>query len=378
MPRVVQYRSDVQHRRQAEHIAKRNYRFFRKDDQQAAISIFVSASRVGSGMRLSMPRESNHLKRRRAVSLEAMSKIRAGVLAGMLAVSPALCLLPSEALAFDPAPWTHLLLPAPIGYSPDDSTVCLNGDISCVDAVNTNLQAQLGPLLANCDHKLIFTFFLQYMVQTYRNAATTPGYFENTFYTNQEDALLASYYSTQYQAWINQDLSNVSPAWQIAFHANDDKTVSALGDALLSINAHLNHDAPYMLDQLGLVYPNGDSAKPDYDKSNDWLYSAEASAIDEGARRFDPTMNQPAVIVQPPFNLLSFQLIAGWREQAWYFATQLKLAEETNDSVLYKTTEAAIDAYTVAQAQIILAATRISAQQTASRDAYCAVHRYDP
>lgn len=303
---------------------------------------------------------------------------RTGIFTGLLALSSVLFLHPVKALAFDPAPWTHLLLPAPLGYSPDDSTVCLNGDISCVDTVNNNLQAQLDPLLASCDHKLIFTFFLQRMVQAYRTAATTPGYFENTFYTNQGDALLASYYSTQYQAWTNQDLSNVSPAWQIAFAANDDKTVSALGDALLSVNAHLNHDAPYVLDQLGLVYPNGDSAKGDYDKHNDWLYAAEAPTLDEGARRFDPTMNQPALILQPPFNLLDFQLIAGWREQAWYFATQLKLAEETNDPVLYKATEAAIDAYTVTQANLILAATRITPQQTASRDAYCAAHRYDP
>lgn len=297
----------------------------------------------------------------------------------MLAFFMALCFMqPTRAQTFNPAPWTALLLPAPLGYTPSDSTVCLNGDISCVDNVDSSLQAQLATLLPNCDHKLIFAFFLDRMVQAYRTAALTPGYFENTAYTNQGDALLYSYYSTQYQAWLNHDLSNVSPAWQIAFSANDNRTVSALGDALLSINAHLNHDAPYVLDQEGLVYPNGDSAKGDYDKHNVWLYAAELPTLDEGARRFDPTMNQPALIIQPPFNLLDFQLIAGWREQAWYFATELKLAEETSDPVAYQATEAAIDAYTVAQAGIILAATTITPAQTATRDAYCAVHRYDP
>ena len=303
---------------------------------------------------------------------------RTAILGALLALSSMLYPHPVEAFAFDPAPWTSLLLPAPLGYTPDQSTICLDGAISCVDSVNNNLQTQLGPLLANCDHKLIFTFFYQRMVQAYRNAATTPGYFENTVYTNQGDALLGSYYSNQYQAWLSHDLSNVSPAWQIAFQANDDKTVSALGDALLSVNAHLNHDAPYALDQLGLVYPNGDSAKGDYDKHNDWLYATELSALDEGARRFDPTMNQPALILQPPFNLLSFQLIAGWREQAWCFAEQLKLAEETNDPVAYKAVEVAIDAYTVAQAELILSGTRVTSQQAESRDAYCVMHRYDP
>lgn len=303
----------------------------------------------------------------------------ASTLITLFTMCMALCFIPpSKADTFNPAPWTALLLPAPLGYTPDNTSVCINGDISCVDHVDSNLQAQLASLLTDCDHKLVFTFFLDRMVQAYRTAALTPGYFENTVYTNQGDALLYSYYTTQYQAWNNHNVSQVSPAWQIAFAANDDKTVSALGDALLSINAHLNHDGPYVLDQIGLVYPNDDSAKGDYDKHNVWLYAAELPTLDEGARRFDPGMNQPALILQPPFNLLDFQLIAAWREQAWRFAEQLKLAEETNDPLAYQATEAAIDAYTVTQADIILAATAIMPQQAVNRDAYCMAHRYDP
>lgn len=285
---------------------------------------------------------------------------------------------PTRADDFNPTPWTALLLPAPLGYTPDNTSVCINGDISCVDAVDNNLQAQLASLLTDCDHKLIFTFFLQRMVEAYRTAALTPGYFENTVYTNQGDALLYSYYITQYQAWKNQNPSQVSPVWQITFAAKDNRTVSALGDALLSIIAHLLHDGPYVLDQIGLVYPNGDSAKGDYDKHNVWLYAAEPAVLDEGARRFDPSMNQPALILQPPGNLLDFQLIAAWREQAWRFAEQLKSAEINKDPLAYQATEAAIDAYTVAQANIVQAATTITPWQTAYRDTYCMAHRYDP
>lgn len=297
----------------------------------------------------------------------------------LLVLCLSLCVTqPTRADDFNPAPWTALLLPAPLGYTPDNTSACINGDISCVDNVDSNLQVQLASLLTDCDHKLIFTFFLDRMVQAYRTAALTPGYFENTAYTNQGDALLYSYYITQYQAWNNHDLSQVSPAWQIAFAANDNKTVSALGDALLSIIAHLLHDGPYVLDQIGLVYPNGDSAKGDYDKHNVWLYAAEPAVLDEGARRFDPSMNQPALILQPPGNLLDFQLIAAWREQAWRFAEQLKSAEINKDPLAYQATEAAIDAYTVAQANIVQAATTITPWQTAYRDTYCMAHRYDP
>ncbi|HKO20935.1 MAG TPA: DUF5995 family protein, partial [Acidobacteriaceae bacterium] len=169
------------------------------------------------------------------MSRKASSK-QARVLGGLLALSSLVYLHPVKAFAFDPAPWTALLLPAPLGYTPDTATVCSTGDISCVDNVLSTVQTQLVPLLADCDHKLIFMNFYQRMVQGYRSASVTPGFFENPAYTNQGDAVLSSYYFNQYQAWLNHDLSKVSPAWQIAFAANDDKTVSALGDVLLSVN----------------------------------------------------------------------------------------------------------------------------------------------
>lgn len=286
-------------------------------------------------------------------------------------------LLPAQAQTIDPAPWTSLLLPAPFGYTPGASTFCPDGATSCVDSTIAQLQTQLTPLVDNCDHKLAFNFFYVRISQAYRNVINNPDYFQNTAYVNRLAALWGGYYLKQYAAWKNHDLANVSPAWQMAFSAADNKQLSALGDTLLAVNAHILGDEPNALDQLGLVYPDGSSAKPDFNLDNVWLYDAYPAIWNEGARRFDPYMNQPVRISQPPFDLLSYQLIAAWREQAWRFAEQLKLAEASHDPIAYQAVRTAITLQTQANAVLIIAATTITPWQAAARDAYCAIHHYD-
>lgn len=285
---------------------------------------------------------------------------------------------PTTTLAFDPAPWTSLLLPAPVGYSPTTSTVCTDGSISCVDNVIASLQTQLNPLVATCDHKLMFNFLYLKITEAYKNAALTPGYFQNTPYVNQEDAVFASYYQNQFNAWQNGQHNNVSPAWQIAFQAADQKQTTSLGDLLLAINAHIAGDEPFVLDEMGLVYPDGSSAKLDYNKDNDWLSAAQTSAITEAARKYDANLNNPQLINQPPFDTLTYQFVAGLREQAWRDAEGLKLAEQTHNPLLYNTIKAEIATRTVATANAILLATHSTPQQNADRDTYCMAHRFDP
>jgi len=281
-----------------------------------------------------------------------------------------------NAAAFEPAPWTKLL-PAPLGFTPTNATLCQNGSITCVDDTMSQLQAQLDPLVATCDHELMFNFVYLRITQAYRDVATVPGYFHNAPYVNQEDAVFASYYLSQYNAWNSGRPQDVSPAWRIAFDAADHQRVSGLGDIFLAINAHIMHDEAFVLDQMGLGYPDGVSAKGDYDHDNVWLSAAQTSTITEVARRFDPTVTQPVILTQPPFSTLEYQLIAAWREAAWRYAEQLKLAEAAHKALLYRAVQAEIDAVSVANANAILLATANSPQQTAARNAYCQAHRHD-
>jgi hypothetical protein len=297
----------------------------------------------------------------------------AGVLAVTLAVGLTVAAPLSASATYDPAPWTALLLPAPVGYDPSTSDICADGSVKCVDRTITELGNQLDPLVAACDHNLIFNFFYYRVTQAYRAAVDDPDYFRSNAYHNQLDAVFARYYFTQRRAWTNGDLANVSPGWQEAFRAADARTMTGVGDAMLAINAHILHDEPYSLDQMGLTLPDGQSAKPDYDKDNVWLFAAQAPTLAEAARRFDPTIAGP-----DGSGPASYQAIAGWRELAWRFAEQLKAAEAGGDPAAYKAVQAEIDAQTMANAQAIKAAFAATPAQTASRDAYCMAHHYDP
>jgi hypothetical protein len=195
------------------------------------------------------------------------------------------------------------------------------------------------------------------------------------------DAVFAGYYFNQKNAWINNNQANVNDAWKIAYDAADNKKTTALGDLFLAVNAHIVADEANVLDQMGLTYASGQTAKVDYDKDNEWLFAAQAPTISEIARRLDPTITQPVNINMPPVDSLTYQLIALWRQQAWNFAEQMKLAESLPPVLgqpIYNTLRATINTEAVANANLIKTATLASQQQVTDRDNYCMAHRYDP
>lgn len=307
---------------------------------------------------------------------------RTNIILTLLAIVSVPLFRPAVALAsYNPAPWTGLVPTAPIGYSPTTSDICHDGSITCVDNTISQLHNQLATEMATCDHKAAFTLTYQRITEAYRATAVTPGYYQNTPYVNQMDAVFASYFFNQKSAWANHDLANVGDAWKIAFDAADNKKTTALGDLFLAVNAHIVADEASVLDQMGLTYANGSTAKVDYDHDNEWLFQAQGTTISEIARRLDPTITQPVNINMPPVDTLSYQLIALWRQQAWNFAEQFKVAESLPPVLgqpMYSAIRAAINTEAVANANLIKAATLASPAQVTARDTYCAAHRYDP
>ena len=142
---------------------------------------------------------------------------------------------------------------------------------------------------------------------------------------NHEDVLFARYYFAAYDAWAAGRTASVPPAWRVAFDAARDRAVSANGNLLLGINAHVQRDLPFVLYSVGLVKPDGTSRKPDHDRVNQILNRVTDDVIAEVARRFDPTIddtNLPTTLD----DLVLFQSIASWRETAWRHAELLALA----------------------------------------------------
>jgi hypothetical protein len=282
--------------------------------------------------------------------------------------------LPAAAAAED-APfvgWSALLPGLSLPYDPASPNDCSAGRVQCVDKTIREMTRRFDALA--CDHNAIFSLTYLRVTEEYRR--TVEGtFFDDTPFVNYEDGLFASYYFAAFDAWAAGRIEEVPPAWRVAFDAAKAHAVSATGDLLLGINAHVQRDLPLVLYSIGLVRADGTSRKADHDRVNIILNRVEDDIVAEISRRFDPTADD-ANLPTTLDDATVFQLLAGWREKAWRNAELLAAAPtpEARELVV-----AGIEQDAATEAQTIVAATRyppLIGGDTA-RDAFCAVHHDD-
>ena len=281
---------------------------------------------------------------------------------------------PATAVAEDPpfVGWSALLPGLSLPYdatSPDD---CIAGRAQCIDQVIRQMTKRFEPLASSCDHDAIFALTYLRVTEEYRRTIETPTFFDDTSFVNHEDVVFARYYFAAYDAWEEGRTAYVPPAWRVAFDAARDRAVSANGNLLLGINAHVQRDLPFVLFSIGLVKPDGTSRKADHDRVNQILNRVTDDLIAEIARRFDPTIDDGNLSTTLD-DLVLFQIVVSWRETAWRHAELLAQAPtpEAREEVARE-----IEGYAESQARSIRAATQYVPLTggSATRDAYCATH----
>ena len=107
--------------------------------------------------------------------------------------------------------------------------------------------------------------------------------------------------------------------------------MTGIGDALLGISVHVNRDLPFVLEQLGLVTPDGTSREPDHDRINGVLGRVVGPMMAEAAGRLDPTIADRRVGGQTFDDAQALQFIVGWRDNAWANAEKLVAAPTPAD-----------------------------------------------
>jgi Family of unknown function (DUF5995) len=300
--------------------------------------------------------------------------LRSGLRLALLALVLLSLARPVSAVAEDPpfVGWSSLLPGLSLPYdvtSPDD---CVAGRVQCVDKVIREMTKRFEPLASSCDHDAIFALTYLRVTEEYRRTVETPTFFDDTSFVNHEDVVFARYYFAAHDAWKAARIRDVAPAWRVAFDAARDRAVSANGNLLLGINAHVQRDLPFVLYSIGLIKPDGTSRKADHDRVNQILNRVTDDLIAEIARRFDPTIDDG----NPPTTLddfVLFQAIVSWRETAWRHAELLAQAPTPGARELVAQE---IERYAASQASAIRTATQYLPLSGGSsmRDAYCAGH----
>ena len=270
--------------------------------------------------------------------------------------------------------WSALLPGLSLPYDPSSPDDCVAGRVQCVTKTVRDMTRRFDALASSCDHNAIFSLVYLRVTEEYRRTVEGP-FFEDTPFVNYEDTVFAHYYFAAFDAWTAGGTEEVPPAWRVAFDTARARSVSATGDLLLGINAHVQRDLPLVLYALGIVRPDGTSRKPDHDRVNVILNRVADDVLAEIARRFDPTVddtNLPTSLDEATL----FQLLAAWREKAWRNAELLAAAPTPAARELVV---AAIEHDATMEARAIASSTRYLPLSggNARRDAFCAAHHDD-
>jgi hypothetical protein len=158
----------------------------------------------------------------------------------------------------------------------------------------------------------------------------------------------------------------VPEAWRIAFEAARSPHVNGGQDMLLGINAHVQHDMPFVLAALALRDPRGVSRKPDHDRMNEVLNRAYARVVSQVERRYDPIMGAFNEPWNPLDNLAGLELVKTWREEVWRNAERLANARTQAER---RRVARQVDANAAAWARAI--AVPVQRDYGPQRDAYC-------
>ena len=287
------------------------------------------------------------------------------------------CAWPAAAVADDPpfVGWTALLPALAIPYDVTSPNDCAAGRTQCVDKTIREMTKRFDPLVSSCDHNAIFALVYLRVTEEYRRTIDAP-FFDNTPFVNYEDGIFAHYYFAAYDAWASGQRAEVPPAWRLAFDSARNRQVSAIGDLLLGINAHVQRDLPFVLYRIGLVAPDGSSRKPDHDRVDEILNRVTDDVVSEIARRFDPTIDDTN-LPGPVDDFTLFQLLVAWRESAWRNAEALAAAPTAGARDLIARQIESNAATTAAEIKLATQYPPLSSGR-ADRDSYCAAHRYDP
>jgi hypothetical protein len=313
-----------------------------------------------------------------AKGLRARVRLVAGGIMGTLSISliPFLGTGAAHAdLAPPYVPWSSYLAGWTDEYIPSSDNDCVAGRSNCLNATLREMSRVADSNASSCTHFAVFSRAYLRMTQLYGYTREISGYYQDLRYTNHLDAVFAKYYLDAYSNWESGNRSAVPQSWLIALDAARSRTVTGSGDLLLSMNAHINRDLAFVLAATGLVAPDGTSRKGDYDAMEQWLYDATAPLMAEFATRFDPTMDDSSDPLGAGYWTL-FQMVSGWRENAWRNAEALVSAATPAQRALVAA-DIEAEANAVAQSLRVTQAYVPPLTSTTSRDAYCALHKGD-
>lgn len=219
-------------------------------------------------------------------------------------------------------PWERFLpaLPSSSETQPGSVPRCRKARPRCIRVQIRRMRARQERW--GCDHRAVFTTTYLELTRTIRRVVRRqPGFYRYPRYLFRQTALFANVY---FRTIRDHRLGRPIPeAWRIAFEAAQSRDLNATQDMLLGINAHVQHDMPFVVAALGLRTRSGASRKEDHDVGNDVLDQGYGPVVQAVRDRFDPQVSLTNPDWAPHDDVMGLELVKTWREAVWRNAERL-------------------------------------------------------
>jgi hypothetical protein len=145
-----------------------------------------------------------------------------------------------------------------------------------------------------------------------RDANNAGEFSDPVFWDTEVIPTFANYYLDAYAAWKHGDQRQVDPAWRIAFRADPGK-LNCTQLLYLGINAHVNNDLAFMIEEMGARY-----TYPDHKNVDDVLaFRTRPVVYPEIQRDLCPGLFTEVVPATADRDIFA------WRQLAWDNAQRL-------------------------------------------------------
>jgi hypothetical protein len=225
--------------------------------------------------------------------------------------------------------WPQLVPPgaAPTAAQPQPVPRCRQASIRCVDGLVRRLRAQWRAFDRTCDHRAVIAYSYLQITRGLREdlAGPRPGLVR---YRHWMTYLITTFSNRYFDAFRDYDAGRrVAEAWRITFETAAEGDANAGQDVLLFSNAHVQHDLPFALAEMGLRTRRGASRKRDHDAVNAINTRVFDPIQDYIAAHYDPSFSTIDAKPSPLEEMGTLELVKSWRESAWRNAERLLGAE---------------------------------------------------
>jgi hypothetical protein len=220
---------------------------------------------------------------------------------------------------------------APTEVQPGPVPRCRRATVECVRRLERHLVARWRVHDASCDHRAPVYYSYLKITQALRRdlAGPRPGLVRHRRWMTY----LITTFSNRFRAAFRSYAAGgaVPDAWRIAFETYDAGDATAGQDVLLFSNAHVQHDLPFAIEEMGTATPSGRSRKPDHDAVNAINRQVFDPIQDYISAHYDPAFPLIDAKPSPLDETATLELVESWRENAWRYGERLLAAETRSE-----------------------------------------------